>query len=167
MWKRTALVPQNFACWWPLRARENITLGQPKTFDDGRVWDVVDAVGMREAVEKLPQRLDTLLAKEHALDHPALFRVMFAEPCDPTREERVAATAAISEYVRGIVRATFPEVDADALSTTVWALVHGLAFLHLDGKLDTSTPEVVATQVRSAVHALFAASPAVREMPST
>jgi ATP-binding cassette subfamily B protein len=63
VWKRTALVPQNFACW-PLRARENITLGQPKSFDDGLVWDVVDAVGMREAVEKLPRRLDTLLAKE-------------------------------------------------------------------------------------------------------
>ncbi|MFF5369932.1 ATP-binding cassette domain-containing protein [Streptomyces sp. NPDC013187] len=63
VWKRTALVPQNFACW-PLRARENITLGQPKSFDDGPVWDVVDAVGMREAIEKLPRQLDTLLAKE-------------------------------------------------------------------------------------------------------
>jgi ATP-binding cassette subfamily B protein len=63
VWKRTALVPQNFACW-PLRARENITLGQPKTFDDGPVWEVVDAVGMREAIEKLPRQLDTLLAKE-------------------------------------------------------------------------------------------------------
>ncbi|MFI2205652.1 ATP-binding cassette domain-containing protein [Streptomyces sp. NPDC020192] len=63
VWQRTALVPQGFACW-PLRARENITLGQPKTYDDGPVWDVVDAVGMREAIEKLPQRLDTLLARE-------------------------------------------------------------------------------------------------------
>lgn len=63
VWKRTALVPQNFACW-PLRTRENITLGQPHTYDDGPVWDVVDAVGMREAIEKLPQQLDTLLAKE-------------------------------------------------------------------------------------------------------
>ncbi|MEV3970530.1 ATP-binding cassette domain-containing protein [Streptomyces sp. NPDC050698] len=63
VWKRTALVPQNFASW-PLRARENITLGQPKTLDDGPVWDVVDAVGMREAIEKLPRQLDTLLAKE-------------------------------------------------------------------------------------------------------
>ncbi|MGW8683497.1 TetR/AcrR family transcriptional regulator [Streptomyces sp. NPDC055817] len=98
---------------------------------------------------------------QFALEHPALFRVMFAEPCDPTSEERVAATAAISEYVRSIVRATFPDVDADALATTVWALVHGLAFLHLDGKLDISTPEVVATQVHAAVHALFDASPAM------
>ncbi|MFG2865478.1 ATP-binding cassette domain-containing protein [Streptomyces sioyaensis] len=63
VWKRTALVPQNFACW-PLRTRENITLGQPRTFDDGPVWDAIDAVGMREAVEKLPQQLDTLLARE-------------------------------------------------------------------------------------------------------
>ncbi|MCC8476555.1 TetR/AcrR family transcriptional regulator [Streptomyces globisporus] len=96
-----------------------------------------------------------------ALEHPALFRAMFAEPCDPTSEERVAATAAISEYVRTIVDATFPGVDADALSTAVWALVHGLAFLHLDGKLDSSTPEIVTAQVTSAVHALFNAAPAM------
>ncbi|MFF3996175.1 TetR/AcrR family transcriptional regulator [Streptomyces cyaneofuscatus] len=96
-----------------------------------------------------------------ALEHPALFRAMFAEPCDPTSAERVAATEAISQYVRTIVGATFPDADADALSTTVWALVHGLAFLHLDGKLDTSTPEAVAAQVNSAVHALFNASPAM------
>lgn len=63
VWKRTALVPQNFACW-PLRARENITLGQPRTYDDDAVWEAIDAVGMREAVEKLPRQLDTLLAKE-------------------------------------------------------------------------------------------------------
>ncbi|MFG2333379.1 ATP-binding cassette domain-containing protein [Streptomyces sp. NPDC048604] len=63
VWSRTALVPQNFACW-PLRARENITLGQPRTYDDAPVWEAVDAVGMRDAVEKLPRGLDTLLARE-------------------------------------------------------------------------------------------------------
>ncbi|MFF2518478.1 TetR/AcrR family transcriptional regulator [Streptomyces sp. NPDC058086] len=94
-----------------------------------------------------------------ALDHPAMFRVMFAEPCDPNSEERVAATAALSEYVRGIVRSAFPGADPEVLATPVWALVHGLAFLHLDGKLDTSTAEVVAHQVRTAVHALLATSP--------
>ncbi|MFF5767069.1 TetR/AcrR family transcriptional regulator [Streptomyces tanashiensis] len=98
-----------------------------------------------------------------ALDHPALFRAMFAEPCDPTSEERVAATAVIKEYVEGIVRDAFPGADGTgALATTVWALVHGLAFLHLDGKLDASSPEVVATQVRAAVHALFTAAPDLR-----
>ncbi|MFF6841399.1 TetR/AcrR family transcriptional regulator [Streptomyces tanashiensis] len=98
-----------------------------------------------------------------ALDHPALFRAMFAEPCDPASAERVAATAVIKEYVEGTVRDAFPGADgAGALATTVWALVHGLAFLHLDGKLDASSPEVVATQVQAAVHALFTAAPSLR-----
>ena len=132
----------------------------------------VAAQGYRELAEHLaaahpsPATPDELAAVavayvRFALERPALFRVMFAEPCDPDSEERVGATAAISEYVRGIVHRTFPGVDPDALSTTVWALVHGLAFLHLDGKLDISTPDVVATQVRAAVHALFDASPAM------
>ncbi|MEV5436854.1 ATP-binding cassette domain-containing protein [Streptomyces sp. NPDC052682] len=63
VWQRTSLVPQNFACW-PLRVRENITLGQPRSYDDALVWEAIDAVGMREAVEKLPRQLDTLLARE-------------------------------------------------------------------------------------------------------
>ncbi|WP_030212275.1 TetR/AcrR family transcriptional regulator [Streptomyces bikiniensis] len=135
----------------------------------------VAAEGYRELAEHLatahpvPSTPDDLAAVavayvRFALEHPALFRAMFAEPCDPTSEERVAATAAISEYVRGIVRDAFPGVeDTDALATTVWALVHGLAFLHLDGKLDTSTPEVVADRVRASVFALFAVAPALRE----
>jgi AcrR family transcriptional regulator len=97
---------------------------------------------------------------QFALEHPALFRVMFVEPCDPRNDERVIATAAISEYVGTIARHAFPRADPDALSTAMWALVHGLAFLHLDGKLDTSTPDVVADRVRAAVHALLTASEA-------
>ena len=93
-----------------------------------------------------------------ALEHPALFRVMFVEPCDPTSPERVDATAVISGYVNGIVRHAFPGADPDALSTAVWALVHGLAFLHLDGKLDAASPDAVADRVRAAVNALMTAS---------
>ncbi|MGW3356729.1 ATP-binding cassette domain-containing protein [Streptomyces bungoensis] len=63
VWARTGLVPQIFA-QWPLRVRENVTLGQPRTRDDGPVWEAVDAVGMREAVEALPAGLDTLLARD-------------------------------------------------------------------------------------------------------
>ncbi|SCG03222.1 ATP-binding cassette, subfamily B/ATP-binding cassette, subfamily C [Streptomyces sp. MnatMP-M17] len=63
VWACTGLVPQIFA-QWPLRVRENVTLGQPRTFDDGPVWEAVDAVGMREAVEDLSSGLDTLLARE-------------------------------------------------------------------------------------------------------
>ncbi|MEU6578886.1 ATP-binding cassette domain-containing protein [Streptomyces sp. NPDC046805] len=63
VWRRTGLVPQIFA-QWPLRVRENVTLGQPRTHNDGPVWDAVDAVGMRQAIEDLPAGLDTLLARE-------------------------------------------------------------------------------------------------------
>ncbi|MFF6869824.1 TetR/AcrR family transcriptional regulator [Streptomyces sp. S1] len=140
--------------------------------DRDALVSAVAAEGYRELAEHLaeahpsPSTPDELAAVavayvRFALEHPALFRAMFAEPCDPTSAERVAATAAISEYVRGIVRATFPDADAEALSTTVWALVHGLAFLHLDGKLDASTPEVVGAQVTAAVQALFHAAPAM------
>lgn len=86
-----------------------------------------------------------------ALDHPALFRVMFAEPCDPTSPERVAATTAINEYLHTIVRQALPAADTDAMATTLWALVHGMAFLHLDGKFDSSTPEAVAAKVHEAM----------------
>ncbi|MEU2235374.1 ATP-binding cassette domain-containing protein [Streptomyces vietnamensis] len=63
VWANTGLVPQIFA-QWPLRVRENITLGQPRTRDDVPVWAAVDAVGLREAVEDLPAGLDTLLSRD-------------------------------------------------------------------------------------------------------
>ncbi|MDT0467609.1 ATP-binding cassette domain-containing protein [Streptomyces gibsoniae] len=63
VWRRTGLVPQIFA-QWPLRVRENVTLGQPRTHDDTPVWEAIDAVGLREAVEDLPAGLDTLLSRE-------------------------------------------------------------------------------------------------------
>jgi AcrR family transcriptional regulator len=93
---------------------------------------------------------------QFALAHPALFRVMFSEPCDPGNDERAAATAVISAYVDGLVRRAVPGngADFDALAIAVWALVHGLAFLHLDGKLDASDPEAIADRVSGAVHAV-------------
>ncbi|MDQ0773038.1 ATP-binding cassette subfamily B protein [Streptomyces aurantiacus] len=63
VWSCTGLVPQIFA-QWPLRVRENVTLGQPRSLDDAPVWEAVDEVGMREAIEGLPASLDTLLARE-------------------------------------------------------------------------------------------------------
>ncbi|WP_216895505.1 TetR/AcrR family transcriptional regulator [Nocardia alni] len=93
-----------------------------------------------------------------ALDHPALFRAMFSEPCDPTSPERQAATTAIREYVANLVHQVAPDSAVDPLSTAVWALVHGLAFLHLDGKLDASDPDAVATRIRAAVNAIRTAA---------
>jgi hypothetical protein len=64
--------------------------------------------------------------------------------------------------VGAIVRQSFPGVDEEAMAIAVWGLVHGLAFLHLDGKLDASNSAVVSARVRAAVHAVLAASHATR-----
>ncbi|MFC6937680.1 TetR/AcrR family transcriptional regulator [Actinomadura yumaensis] len=87
--------------------------------DRDALVSAVAAQGYRELAEHLaaahpsPESPEDLAAVavayvRFALDHPALFRVMFAEPCDPDSEERVSATIAIWEYVCGIVRSVFP-----------------------------------------------------------
>ncbi len=63
VWARTGLVPQIFG-QWPLRLRENVTLGQPHSYEDAPVWEAIDAVGLRAAVDELPAGLDTLLARD-------------------------------------------------------------------------------------------------------
>jgi AcrR family transcriptional regulator len=129
----------------------------------------VAAVGYRELAERLaaahpspstPEQLASVAIAyvQFALERPALFRIMFTEPCDRDNDERVTATAAVSQYVRAIVGRTFPQADAEALATAIWALVHGLAFLHLDGKLDARSPTVVAERITAAIHALLTAT---------
>ncbi|MFT4199478.1 TetR/AcrR family transcriptional regulator [Gordonia sp. (in: high G+C Gram-positive bacteria)] len=91
-----------------------------------------------------------------ALDRPGLFRVMFAEGCDAGSPDRVDAVAAIHEYLRSVVQKALPSADSEATALALWSLAHGLAFLHLDGKLDASSGEVVDSHVRSAVGAILA-----------
>ena len=126
----------------------------------------VAAVGYRTLAERLvaahpapatPEQLASVAVAyvQFALEQPALFRMMFGEPCDRDNDERVAATAAVSLYLREIVARCFPQADAEALAPAIWALVHGLAFLHLDGKLDAHTPSTVADRVTAAIHGLL------------
>lgn len=137
--------------------------------DRNALLSSVAAVGIREltmtlgAVQPEPRSeadlSDVAVAYvRFALDRPGLFRVMFAEPCDPTDTERVVAADVIMAYVNTAVQHVFPNVDSDAMATAVWALVHGLAFLHLDGKFDASSEVEVAARVRAAVAAALAAS---------
>jgi AcrR family transcriptional regulator len=136
----------------------------------------VAAVGYRELAERLaaahpspstPEQLAGVATAyvQFALDRPALFRIMFGEPCDRDNDERVAATAAVSLYLREIVQRSFPHADADAMATAIWALAHGLAFLHLDGKLDARSPTVVADRVTAAIQALLTATNPARAVP--
>ena len=131
----------------------------------------IAAVGYRELAERLaaahpspstPEQLASVAIAyvQFALERPALFRIMFGEPCDRNDDERVAATAAVSAYVRSIAQRTFPRADAEALATAIWALVHGLAFLYLDGKLDAPTPSAVADRITATIQALLAATTA-------
>ncbi|MCW2661744.1 MAG: TetR family transcriptional regulator [Mycobacterium sp.] len=168
------LLEENGAAALSLRAvarRAGVSPGAPYRHyaDRDALISAVAAVGYHElagylaAAHSSPSTPDDLAAVavayvQFALDRPALFRVMFAEPCDRDSSERVAATATISEYLDAIVRQSFPDAEPDAMSTAVWALVHGLAFLYLDGKLDASSPAVVSGRVRGAVLALLPAS---------
>jgi AcrR family transcriptional regulator len=139
--------------------------------DRDALVSAVAAVGYQELAEFLsaahpaPSTPDDLAAVavayvQFALQRPALFRVMFGEPCDRDSSERIAATEAVSAYLGAIVQRSFRGADPQALSTAIWALVHGLAFLHLDGKLDASDPAQVADRVSASVHAVIAASAA-------
>jgi AcrR family transcriptional regulator len=129
----------------------------------------VAAVGYRDLAERLAaahpapstpaQLADVAIAYvRFAIERPALFRIMFGEPCDRDNDERVAATAAVTLYLREIVARAFPASDPEALAPAIWALVHGLAFLHLDGKLDAADPAAVDARVSDAVAAVLGAS---------
>jgi AcrR family transcriptional regulator len=129
----------------------------------------VAAVGYRELAETLtaahsspstPEQMARVAIAyvQFALERPALFRIMFGESCDRDNDERVAATATVALYLRHVVERSFPRGNSEALATAIWALVHGLAFLHLDGKLDASTPSVVTNRVTAAIEALLTAT---------
>lgn len=77
-----------------------------------------------------------------ALEHPAVFRVMFRpELCDPARFPRAQAAA---ENARAgcerLVRIVHDGRFSPALASMHWAHVHGLACLVLDGPLGAELP---------------------------
>lgn len=62
VWQHVGLVPQQSG-HWPLAARENIDLGQPRERGDDLVWEAAARVGMDEPIRGLPDGMDTLLAR--------------------------------------------------------------------------------------------------------
>lgn len=100
---------------------------------------------------------------DFALDRPALFKLMFGQPCDDSNDERVIASARLGDLLSGALADVFTDTaphDLESLAVGAWGLVHGLAFLHLDGKLPATPRDAVADRVRSAVAAVLSAHPA-------
>jgi AcrR family transcriptional regulator len=91
-----------------------------------------------------------------ALRRPAVFRLMFGNPCDDADDERVRASRQLHDLLNQAIAQRLPDADIANLSTALWGMAHGLAFLHLDGKLSPAPATEVAQRVRSAVAAVFA-----------
>ncbi|MFE9250964.1 ABC transporter ATP-binding protein [Streptomyces sp. NPDC007088] len=62
VWRNTAMVPQDYTRW-PLAARENITLGQPRPEGDHAVHAAAELAGADAVLAQLPHGLDTSLAR--------------------------------------------------------------------------------------------------------
>jgi hypothetical protein len=90
-----------------------------------------------------------------ALRRPAVFRLMFGNECDEANSERVRASGQLHELLNGAFERLFPAENVPNLSTALWGMAHGLAFLHLDGKFRPEPPDEVAGRVRASVAAIF------------
>nr|WP_300146193.1 TetR/AcrR family transcriptional regulator [Propionicimonas sp.] len=91
-----------------------------------------------------------------ALRRPAVFRLMFGNECDQADSERVEASGQLHTLLGGVIERLLPGADVPTLSTALWGMAHGLAFLHLDGKFRPEPADEVADRVRSSVAAVFA-----------
>lgn len=112
-----------------------------------------------ETLEPIGQPRDQAVAYvEFALDHPSLFHVMATTPCDANNPDRLAAAEAPRRLLDSALRATFPHTEVtEDLGLACWALVHGLAALHLDGILPSDDRQVVAERVRLVVDSILRA----------
>lgn len=100
-----------------------------------------------------------------ALRRQAEFRIMFGNECDTVDAERVLAAQALHTVLDDVLAEMFPDADVPALSTALWAMAHGLAFLHLDGKLRPERLDEVDSRVRAAVAAILTIGTSAERRP--
>lgn len=118
-----------------------------------------DLVATRDLPRTTADLIDLGVAYvDFALRRPALFRLMFGNQCDDSNDQRVRAAAELHDLLALALARVFPDsTDTAPLALACWGLVHGLACLHLDGKLPASPPTEVADRVRSALTAVLSA----------
>lgn len=90
---------------------------------------------------------------------------MFGNECDDADDDRVQAAEELHAVLRNAIMQFFPAADVPNLSTALWSMAHGLAFLHLDGKFRPEPAHEVADRVRSSVSAIFAVHAEVTAAP--
>ncbi|WP_308011106.1 TetR/AcrR family transcriptional regulator [Streptomyces sp. AC495_CC817] len=128
--------------------------------------DLAADLGGDRELPRTPAELGDLAVAyvEFAMRRPALFRVMFTNACDEGSAERVEAATRIRTLLRSAASSVFPDSDPEALASAGWSLAHGMAYLHIDGKLPYDSPDDVAARVRAALSAIVgAAAPALNE----
>lgn len=86
-----------------------------------------------------------------ALNRPAEFRIMFGNECDEADAERVLAAQKLHALLENVLAGEVPPDQVPDASLALWGMAHGLAFLHLDGKLRPNPVEEVQARVRAAV----------------
>ena len=90
-----------------------------------------------------------------ALKRPTEFRIMFGNECDDADAERVLAAQRLHAVLDDMLAEMFPTADIPNLSIALWGMAHGIAFLHLDGKLRPEDLGEVDGRVRAAVAAVL------------
>ncbi|WP_243640429.1 TetR/AcrR family transcriptional regulator [Nocardioides jejuensis] len=124
-------------------------------FVDLKVALVGDGDGIPATVNGL---IEFAVAYVHfALRRPAVFRLMFGNECTDSAPQVIEAAQELRDLLATALHNLFEGDDLDALATACWALVHGLAVLHLDGKLDASDLDATARRVRTTFAAVLSA----------
>lgn len=98
----------------------------------------------------------TLAAVHHALEHPALFRLMVGHVCSTDPATR-AASDAVKAVVAEALDLTPGDAKGDALCTGIWALTQGLSVLLVDGALTPPQDVDIDEFVTSIVETVLAA----------
>jgi AcrR family transcriptional regulator len=93
----------------------------------------------------------------YAIEHPALFRLMFGHPCSQSHPAATQAASETFDVLATRVDATFPPEHRLDFMVGAWSLVHGLASLILDGKFSSVQPADVSGLVESTVSAILGA----------
>ncbi|MFB9649472.1 TetR/AcrR family transcriptional regulator [Curtobacterium pusillum] len=130
--------------------------------------DLVDALGALPGSSAPVEVIATLGTAyvEFALRRPAVFRLMFGNECDDADSERVQAAEELHDLLHRVLERLFPGTAVSDLSTALWSTAHGLAFLHLDGKLRPEPLSEVTDRVRASVVAIFGLGAAAAASPA-